>query len=221
MRILPSCNSVEATTKDSEADGKKGMMESLTSLFSSKKEEIVLDPQNYMAWCENKENGLIADKQIGNFSFSAFYKTNAYQALKESIDLDSLNETEFNKTLNEYGDMQYFSFRITDTKGNQELLKTNLKSESEYYARIEYLSFKMQDNFKLIDGTDTLKCSLYHFERVYGLAPYATFVLGFPKSKTSEINGKSLVYEDNLFNNGLIYLNIDKETLTNLPKLKF
>ena len=221
IRLMSSCTSVEATNGDLNKDDKKGFVESLTSLFSSKKEQLTLNAADYISWCENKENGLIAERQLGNFSFSTFYKTIPYQALKESMSIDSLTEKEFNKTVKEYGDMQYFSFRITDIKGNQELLKANLKSESEYYARIEYLSFKMQDNFKLIEGKDTLKCSMYHFERVYGLAPYATFVLGFPRSKDSDVSSKSLVYEDNLFNSGFIYLNIDKEVLTHLPKLKF
>lgn len=211
-----------ASGKNSLNNGieKKSIFNSIKSAFSTNTETQSLNINEYISWCENPENGLINSKQIGNFNYSAFYKPLNYLALKEINYTEPFVKSKFESAFKEYGNMQYVSFRITDTKGNQELLKSSIRNESEYYARLEYLSFKMQQDFKLIDGKDTLPCTLYHFERVYGLAPYATFVLGFPESKNKD-SDKQIVYEDNLFNSGIIYLTFNKDVLSNLPKLKF
>ncbi len=122
------------------------------------------------------------------------------------------------KKLEELGDMEYFSFRIKSLTESKELLKVKLNNEGEYYGRIEYFSFAMQNDFKLLDKTDTLDCVLYHFERVYGLASYATFVLGFPK-RTNNSDLK-ILFNDKVFNNGNIIMTIEQNTLEHLPKLK-
>jgi hypothetical protein len=79
----------------------------------------------------------------------------------------------------------------------------------------------MQKDFKLIDGADTLDCVLYHFERVYGLAPYATMVLGFPlsKTRTSDYKNKTIGYMDKLFGAGNVYMTVEEEDLNNMPSL--
>jgi len=176
-----------------------------------------VNPTEYLQWSENPENGMIAEKTIDDLSFSAFYKTPEYLVLKE-FGNGEITKPEFDKKIKDYEGMQYFSFKIQDIKDEKELLRKGLKSEQEYYSRIEYFSFKMQKDFKLIEGTDTLNCLLFHFERSYGLAPNAVFTMGFEpgKNKTST---KSILYQDNVFNVGNIYLTIKDKDLVKLPNL--
>ncbi len=184
-----------------------------------------LTPEAYVSWIESDANGLKVRKKIGDFTFAIFYKPLAYLALSE-LNKDSTTETNLQKKIKEYEGLQYFSFRISAEKQQKELLKVNLKSDEEYYSRIEYLSFTMQNDLKLIEGKDTLNCVLYHFERVYGLAPFATFVLGFPLTEREEkspsnkfFTDKTFLYEDNVFGSGNIYMNIKKESLNRIPEL--
>ncbi len=190
-------------------------------LFSDDEAEIPkeLSVKDYLSWCEDKTNGLIETKEIGDFRFSAFYKPANYLAISELKNDSIISEKKINEKINDYGSLTYFSFKIENTKQQDELIKINLDSESDYYGRLEYFSFKMQQDFKLIQNNDTVDCGLYHFERIYGLAPHATFVLGFPVQFKSNADIK-LWYQDKIFKNGIIILNFKSKAINNLPKLK-
>lgn len=222
------CSIVFFGCSDKEQTNESGsLLQKLMNGFSDTPSK--LSSVEYMKWIEDAENGIKVNKTIGNFTYSALYKPYEYLAL---IDLkkDSPTKQEVNKVINEYNDYQYFTFRITANDQNTELLKVNLHSEDDYYSRIEYFSFKMQNDLKLIEGTDTLNCVMFHFERIYGLAPYATFVIGFPLTKAEEQNiknGKKIVYNDktikftdNIFGAGNVYINMKAENLNRIPKLE-
>jgi hypothetical protein len=175
---LFSCQQAKNTfDTSSSGDSNSGSNESTVN-------NVKLAPKDYVQWNENPENGMIIEKTIGDFSFSSFYETPEYLALKEFGDTQ-FTKKEYEEKLMEYDGMEYFSFRIQSLSNTEELLKVGIKSDDEYYARIEYFSFKMQKDFKMIEGNDTLDCKLFHFERVYGLAPKATFIMGFSSDKKS------------------------------------
>lgn len=174
-----------------------------------------LSPRAYVAWVEDKNNGLKVEKTIEEFTYTLQYKPLEYVALME-LKKDAVGGLELNKKIEEYDGLQYYTFRIS-TESRMELLKKNLKETNEYYGRIQYFSFDMQKDLKLIEGKDTLNCVLFHFERVYGLAPYATFVLGFPL--TDGINDKTLFYDEQVFGSGKIYLTIQSKNCKKTPSV--
>ena len=215
--IYASCNNNHKASAGNTASYKdQGFFEKFFSP-SPPARNMTLAPNDYTAYCENQTNGLIQTKEVGNFLFSAFYKPLNYLAIKEFKTTDSINKKLFDASVKEYGDLTYFSFKIQNTSEQGELLKMNISSDNEYYGRLEYMAFKMQQDFKLIQEKDTLNCSLYHFERVYGLAPHATFVLAFPKTNTQK--EMKLWYHDKFFNTGIIMLNFEPEIISNLPTL--
>lgn len=171
--------------------------------------------QDYIKWVNNSDNGLKVEKTIEDFTYSLQYKPDEYVALME-LKKDTVSATELKKKMSEYDGLQYFNFKI-ETDSRTELLKKNLTQTNEYYARIQYFSFDMQKDLKLIDGKDTLDCTLFHFERVFGLAPYATFVLGFPKG--DGINNKTLYYNEKVFGSGKIYLTVQSENIKQIPSV--
>lgn len=190
----------------------------LNTLFNTGQGTEILSPDDYIEWCEDETNELKKTKEIGDFKFAAFMTPIDYLALKELKKGEAADPEKITAGKKEYGDLTYFSFRIENIKQQDELLKIGLSADNDYYGRLEYYSFKMQQDFKVITGSDTVECGLYHFERVYGLAPYATFVVGFPVKNKNE--GMKLWYHDKIFNNGIIILDFNKESLTHLPKLK-
>lgn len=172
-------------------------------------------PADYVSWVENLQNGLRVEKTIEDFTYTLQYKPLEYIALME-LKKNSITTDELKKTTDNYSELQYLTFRISTT-GSGELLKKKLKNNEEYYHRIQYYSFEMQRDLKLIEGKDTLDCLLFHFERVYGLAPYATFVLGFPKSGNT--NNKTLLYDEKVFGTGKIYLTVQSKNYQKTPSL--
>jgi hypothetical protein len=180
---------------------------------AAKEHSEKLSPAEYMAWVQNKENGLKVEKTIGEFTYSAQYKPLAYVALLE-LKSDTVSEAVLKQKMEEFSGLQYFTLQIS-ADSQQELLKKNLTETNDYYGRIQYFSFDMQRDLKLIEGKDTLNCELFHFERVYGLAPYARFVLGFPK--TNDQHDKTLFLDEKVFGSGKVYLTIQAKNNNQLP----
>lgn len=210
--VLISCSSGEQVETNQA---------SLFGHFSRKEDALPVD--EFMTWIENKDNGLKVEKNIGDLNFSALYKPYEYLAVME-LKKGGLNKQVLKKKMQEYEGMYYFTFKITSMDQHQELLKKGIDTEQEYYSRLEYFSFGMQNDFKLIDGKDTLNCTLYHFERVYGLAPCATMVLGFTPAGKHPVgklnNNVTLGYEDKLFGAGNVYMTFKEEDLKRIPAVK-
>ncbi len=186
---------------------------------------IPLAPSEYVEWIENRQNGMATTKKLNDIVFSLLYKPDAYEALVR-LKGDSLTETTLNDVKKELKGMQYYTLRIATLDNKGELLKHKLETTDEYYRRIEYCSFKMQDDIKLIDNGDTLPCRLFHFERVFSVAPEATFVLAFEDTRTGKdveqgnyAGDKILSFNDGIFELGRINLLIGKAYLNNIPKL--
>jgi hypothetical protein len=171
---------------------------------------------------------LSAEKEIDRFTFTATYLPWEYIVAREQK--GKLNKELLDKKVNEINDLQYYTFKIEDNQDNSELLMAGISSKDEYYERIQYFSFSMQQDLKLIDGEDTLACVLFHFERNYGLSSEATFSLGFPLTKIEQEEknsnkdvmntSKVLIYDDKALGVGKIYVKIDQKNLNKLPEIK-
>ncbi|MDB5256583.1 MAG: hypothetical protein JWM14_1278 [Chitinophagaceae bacterium] len=224
--ILCVCSLLACSTKNNELNEINQPQENvLTGLFSTPPEELL--PADYIHWVENPEHGLVCSNTIDNYTYTAFYKPLDYVVLKD-LDSASANTMNFKKQLGEYSGLQYYTLTIERSDdGTEELLRYDLNSTEDYFARIEYYSFKVQHDVILLEGEDTLTCRMSHFERAYGLQSKAKIILGFEKrkgdvSKIAETTNsdKTLVFYDRIFGAGIVKLRIDKSILNSIPKLK-
>jgi hypothetical protein len=177
-------------------------------------------PSEYAQWVQNMENGLKQEKTIEELDFSIQYKPYNYIICQEKRS-DSIRTIDLDENVKELEGMEYYDFRIKVNNQDGELLKHKLSSSDEYKKRVEYYSFKMDKDISLVDGLDTIPCSLFHFERGFNAAPYSTFLLGFVTKRETDIEGdKTFIYEDKIFNKGIIKFSFSKNKLVNIPKLK-
>jgi hypothetical protein len=174
-----------------------------------------LNPGDYITWMDDKKNGLKVEKMIGEYTYMLQYKSTDYVAVMD-LKRDSIGNPEFQKKREEYSSFEYYNFRISsETPG--ELLMKNVEGAGDYEQRIRYFSFDMQKDIKLLNGKDTADCVLFHFERVFGVAPYATFLLGFPVSNSD--GDKTILYDDKVFGAGRVYLTIRSKNIKKLPSV--
>lgn len=216
---LASCSNMQDT-----GSGGSESSHAISSFFG-KEARQVLSVADYKAWVETDENGMVASKQLNEIVFKCQYKPNAYEALLR-LRGDSLTKQALERTEKDLEHLQFFTLKIATSGNKGELLKYELPNTDEYYRRIEYCSFNMQNDIKLVDAGDTLNCVLFHFERVFSVAPEATFILGFedhrPKEeKKKELFGtdKTLCFNDGIFRLGIINLGISKDKLNTIPEL--
>ncbi len=176
-----------------------------------------LSPEEYNEWYADPENGLVVKQVSKPFVFEAFYRPAPLLAL-QNFGGKIPGPAELEAELKELEKFQYFNVRVS-TESRQNFLKANIRNQEEYFQRVAYFSSFAQPDFKLVDGGDTLSCSIYHFERSYGISPYNTILLGF-ENPHSKPRNKELIYEDRILGLAPLTFKIEASALQNLPKLK-
>lgn len=189
------------------------------SLLACDKKVGHLKPIELIQWVENESNGLQIKKELGQLEIRAQYKPNHYIIAKEARKVE-LASTYVKEQEQELGNQTvYCDLRLINNNGQGSPLTSG--GQMNYSNRLEYLTFGMQRDLKLVEGQDTLNCALYQFVRNNELAPYVDVVLGFERKKEGVIEDDLLlVLEDNVFGVGTIKLQFDEQNLKNLPQLK-
>jgi hypothetical protein len=179
----------------------------------------VAGPKDYVNFIKNPKNGLCPEKIIRDYTFRFQYLPIEYAALREQ-DLEQLDYTKYEQDKKSMQGLIHVNFYIQAE--NESVLKKDVKSEEEIYERIEYFSYRVQKDFYLLYGDDTLKCLICHFERTYELSPYLTFILGFEDRISNQKNYQdlTLVYKDNLLGTGPVRIAIKGKFLRKIPELK-
>ena len=181
----------------------------LITLFSCKKKE--LNQTDYLQYIEDNNNGLNIYKTMGDVRYTLQYKPLEYIIIKE-------NAVDIKKRTTELEGMQYYTLSYSLENSKEDILQHGLNDKTEYYERVNYLSFGLQNDIYLENGNDKLQCILFNYVRSYGLTAIADFVLAFEKNK-STISERTLVIEDKVFGGGIIKLKIEKNDIENIPLL--
>ena len=145
-----------------------------------------------------------------------------YKPLPSMIALEVKQATvpsaEFDRITEELEGFTHFSINLNHPTG-EPLISALTKGSDQVHAQLlQYLSFEMQRDFRLIADGDTLAPAIYHFEPHHGMVPYETINLAFPiANQQSEM---TLHYNDKIFGIGTKQLIFTTEALKNIPELK-
>lgn len=169
-----------------------------------------LPKQAYVDWVQDLDNGLIVRKEIGNFAFELFYKPLDYQILQAGENVTAIDS---------YKDTQHYTLKIESLSG-VDVLKNGAIDDAEYNNRLFYLADYIQNDLRLIENGDTLPCLFSHYERNYGLAPYAKVTFAFQAHANSSYSAKTIQYDDPVFGAGRLHFHYSKSVLENIPNLK-
>ena len=176
-------------------------------------EKDSLSPEEYIVWIKSTDNGLTTTKNVGGYSYSLQYTPLDYILINEYK--EALTEPVAKIERKDRDGLQYFKLQVSTNSGT-DILKNNVTSAAEYEQRLNYLAYHMQQDVQLVDQGDTLPCSIYHFERTYGLTPHRTILLGF-KASRGDSQDKVLVINDQLTQNGIVKLKIKGDQISKIP----
>lgn len=176
----------------------------------------VFNADDYVKYMETKASGMRKEKNIGTINIAVQYKTPQYIAIKERrmTDADSIN----NITAKLEG-MQYYTIRYNLEGMQGDIMKYDLHSEQEYFERLNYMSYGLQNDIKVVEGKDTLSCVLFNHARNYGISPVTEIVAGFEENKKVGIS-KEFIIDEHAFGLGTLKFTFDKSDLADLPELK-
>ncbi len=206
LYALSGCNS---GSDDKGSDPQKSHLVHVTEAVSA---------DEFVSWCSNEENQLSKSKAISEMIYRVNFlpaESMAYTELKTSqYDLET-----FQKTSESYKSMSYFNFRLQLNNGNGELLKYKVNSPAHYEERIKYVSFYMEKDLYLVQGNDTVYPGIYHFERTYEVVPFITVMLAFDNTKFDKEKEFTIVYNDKLFEKGLVKFTYQNKVLVDVPQV--
>jgi hypothetical protein len=178
-----------------------------------------LSPGNYMSWIEDEDNACIQKKTIGSIDYIGMYKPLDYVVLKElgkSSDPENVDTDKYTGVKKDFEGMEYYSIKMGAVQSGRDILLYNIATEQEYYERVNYYTVNAQNDIFLVQGSDTLPCELYHYERTYGVSPYNNILLGFATNKNNN-QPAQLHFNDKIFNSGLLIFSFNK---TGIPRVK-
>jgi hypothetical protein len=184
-------------------------------------------PVDYMNWVNNPKNNLIAETKSQDYTFSLQYRPVPYLALLEA-GYENVTPEIIDSLEQSFAGQQQFLFHVALNDGNNDWLNSSTKRFSDYEEQIKYLSFSMQNDFKLLRNKDTVDCSMFHFERDYGIRPFGTFLIGFPckinegtGNDTVNINNSlKVIYTDSAFGDEIIEFPFLYSSINKIPTLK-
>ncbi len=141
-------------------------------------------------------------QKIGDIYYTATIMPTDYYIKKNLniFDIDSLNY--YRKKLKGEKVVQ-FEFQQKEKKDLLESSFTNI----DYESAVKYMAFGIKNDFYGITPKgDTIFCKGVLFERNFKLAPFKRILIYFKNQEN--INSLKLIYNDNLFQNGLIKFNL-------------
>ncbi len=161
--------------------------------------------EELISYVSNPINGLKRMNDVSDLRFELQYKPLSLIHTKEMIDNDAER-------------VQYYDLRIsTKTEGSD---VTNFRDNSHegVQSMLQYLSFGLKNDIKLVQGNDTLNTMLYHFERSYDMVPYRTFVLAFEDNGNNE--DRKLIIDSPVLGADLVKIGIRGADISRIPELK-
>lgn len=175
-------------------------------------------PGELKTYIVNPENGLIKKKNIGKVAIAVQYQPIDFLLAKE-FNGNHFSKEEYKKRQKELDGAQYYHLKIGIQEQGKNIINHNLQDANQLQERLYYLSYKMDDDIQLIDGRDTLRPMLFHFERSYDLAPYNSFVLAFDQRQQQKNTDKTFILDIPFLGTGPIKLLFSGNSINNLPKL--
>ena len=139
----------------------------------------VLNADDVMNWYKKNNELFINSKSLGDITYEMRYIPEPVVRAHDTQKI-TLQGAEQKEVIT---DQIHFVYKIQNNASNKDLLRKGITGEQPYFERVEYFSYYAHNDFKLVQGSDTLQCQDVHFERTFGLTPYITLNLTFLTKK--------------------------------------
>lgn len=170
---------------------------------------------DYFKYISKSENGLKKVEKALDFNYELQFCPTDYLLLidKHKEELTTSNLKERRK---QYDQGFYFFFKIISEKSNTNCLIENLQSKDDKNKKFDYFNYKIKDEIKLVQNSDTINCNIFFFENNNNLSPECKFVLGFkPPNKKNDFD---IIFKGILLNKMPLKFNYNYKKILNCPK---
>ena len=173
-------------------------------------------PEAFVHWVRDESNGLISEISRNDLVFQLAYQPPALMALKE-LGEEGLTTEIFQEKVKEYAPLEYYLLNISSSNKTTNVVKYNLNPGTSIEDRMNYMSFDMQNDFKLVSSGEPFVCKLFHFEHPTGVSPFISFLIAFDPVDHQD---RTIQYIDRVFGLGTIEFRIKDKAIANIPKFE-
>lgn len=176
-------------------------------------------PAEYVHYVQNPANGLQVNQKVNGVSYTLQYEPVDYCVMLEKRSF-SIPKEVFKQEYNRFKGLEHYTLKI-DKEGTDKLM--NVLSDTSAYkkSKTTYFDFAIQKDIKLIEGTDTIPCSICQLDANTGISPYYTYTLGFyHKSGTAGSADRVVYFQSKPLNTGNVLLCVKNKAIKNIPGLK-
>lgn len=189
----------------------------LLCIMSSCKQAFT--PKEYVKWFEKESDLFSKTVIISNYKYTCKFIPWQYKLAKE-IEQGVTMQQHADKRRKELDGMYYVDINIdllNKTSGG--VMENDVISPEDFNARLYYISYRMQDDIFLVSGNDRRPCSLYLFERNFGLKSSVDISTAFIKIEKDE--NITVELNSQVFRTGIINFEYDKNVFNSIPEVKF
>ena len=182
-----------------------------------------LDPDSYMTYYEKNHGSLIKSKELDELVFEADLIPHDVLALRE-LNTDNngrIDKSQFAAAYGNYKNAWYFGFRIKASETGGSLKKIIHSKENNAKIR-QYMASAIKEDFSIEIDSKKINCGLINVETDLSMQDAFLFIMSFDKPASAAYPGKdiTLIYKDNIFQNGILKFRFSSEQLNDFPKIK-
>ncbi len=170
-----------------------------------------LSPEGFNAWLQNPDNGLVQDKQMGNYAFRLEYRPLELQAKMAEVEMEDLAD---------YQDFAQFKLKVSNTATQKSIVQSVAHKSGDLQGATNYFAFNFKQDMKLVVDEVEVPCSEFIFERNYNLAPHNAFLIGFELPEGKEKSDLQVIIDSDVLAVGPIKFHFSKKDLQRIPKIK-
>lgn len=173
----------------------------------------IKEKNDFLEWA--KENDALVQKSTSqDFELEATYRP-AELIVASEYSSEVLSKAILEKRKNELSDLVHFNLKISHPDQDKALLGS---SQEEYFSKLEYYLTSATNDIWLETKSDTLKPSIYHFERYFNLTNYHLIALAFEVKDKEQLDRFTLCFDGNA--SALGYHEFKFNSINNIPELR-
>ncbi|HYG50802.1 MAG TPA: hypothetical protein VD905_07855 [Flavobacteriales bacterium] len=174
--------------------------------------------QELAGYIMDEENGFFMTKTLQDLEYEVAFMPACEMALREMSSEPQTPENYARHVKEQEGSL-CFRLKI-NTHGGIHPVKYNVTEKDEAYMRKKYIDFDMNKDVYLLQGNDTIDCSLHH-HYMNDIDPTMQVMFLFDESKLKKDKPVVFCMDDKIFGNSVLMFEFNNEVISFNPEIVF
>ena len=174
--------------------------------------------EEYRQYLNSEECPLNTSKEINDIKYAVRVQP-PQLTLMNSVGDSIKTELDFNRYLKYYMDKWNVVLLISDADQSDHLVKRTIFDQAKFQAILSYANTELAENVMLVQDNDTLYTSLIHLEPANSMQPLLRISMNF-QGNNPNAESYTIIFNDDIFQNGPMKFRYTSEQFKNLPTLK-